>query len=227
VRGLSLLRSIPSNRTCSAIGIPWEFCVCIKETKISSLSDEKVISSAETLVNHINRLIKKLDKERLCETPLMLDSITSAQLLDPPHSSLEEMKNNPAVHIRVAVVVWPSGAQLEGIVKTPLLNTAEAKVLGEVNRINKYGDQSECVKDSKVLKLYCFCKDNEEKKLNDTMREISTALSRSTEQTEASQSVTTENTAKKATALTRPREQTLVSKSVISTENTSSLADLD
>jgi hypothetical protein len=136
--------------------------VCIKETKISSLSDDKVRSSAETLVNHINRLIKKLDKERLCETPLIFNSTTSAQLLDPPHSSLEEMKENPAVYIRVAIVVSPSGAQLEGIVKTPMLNTADAKVLGEVNRINVYGDQSECVTDS-TLKLYCFCKDYTEK----------------------------------------------------------------
>jgi hypothetical protein len=136
--------------------------VCIKETKISSLSDDKVRSSAETLVNHINRLIKKLDKERLCETPLIFNSTTSAQLLDPPQSSLEEMKENPVVYIRVAIVVSPSGAQLEGIVKTPFLNTADAKVLGEVNRINVYGDQSACVTDS-TLKLYCFCKDYTEK----------------------------------------------------------------
>jgi hypothetical protein len=169
--------------------------VCIKETKISSLSDEKVISSAETLVNHINRLIKKLDKKALCETPLILNITTSAQLLDPPHSSLEEMKSNPAVHIRVAVVVSPSGAQLEGIVKTPFLNnTAEAKVLGEVNRINKYGDQSACVKDDKLLKLYCLCKDYEEKNINETMTEISTDITRSMEQTKDSQSFTTENT---------------------------------
>ena len=194
MRGLSLFRPIPSNRTCSAIGIPWEFCVCIKETKISRLSDEKVRSSAETLVNHINRLIKKLDKKGLCETPLILNITTSAQLLDAPHSSLEEMKNNPAVHIRVAVVVSPSGAQLEGIVKTPLLNTVEAKVLGEVNRINKYGDQSACVTDSKVLKLYCLCKDYDENNINETMTETSTDLTRSMEQTKDSQSFTTENT---------------------------------
>jgi hypothetical protein len=142
--------------------------VCIKETKISSLSDKKVMRSAETLVYHINHLIKKLDNERLCETPLILNSTTSAQLLDPPESSLVELKENPAVYIRVAIVVSPSGAQLEGIVKTPLLYTAEAKVLGEVNRINMYNDQSECVTDS-TLKLYCFCKDYTEKKLNETM----------------------------------------------------------
>jgi hypothetical protein len=169
--------------------------VCIKETTISRLSDETVRSSAETLVNHINRLIEKLDNESLCETPLILNSTTSAQLLDPPHSSLVEMKENPAVYIRVAIVVSPSGAQLEGIVKTPLLNNAEAKVLGEVNRINKYGNQSACVKDSKLLKLYCLCKDYDENNINnETMTETSTALTRSTDQTKDSQSVTTENT---------------------------------
>lgn len=130
--------------------------MCVKETNFTSLSDYKVKSSAHTLVNHINELIKKLDKKRLCMTPLLLNGTISAQLLDPPVQSREELRVNPAVYLRVAVVVSPSGAQLEGIVKRSLCTT-EAEVLGEVNRINMYKLQSGCVTDSK-LKLFCYCK---------------------------------------------------------------------
>jgi hypothetical protein len=169
--------------------------VCVKETKISSLSDYKVKSSAHILVNHINRLINKLDKKGLCVTQLVLNSTISAQLLDPPDQNREEMKVNPAVYLRVAIVVSPSGAQLEGIVKIPLL-TIEGEVLGEVNRINVYKLQSECVTDSK-LKMYCLCKNYAAKMLNAERIKAatkSTARKRSTdERRKTSLSVTTEN----------------------------------
>jgi flagellar biosynthesis GTPase FlhF len=170
-RGLSLFRPIPSKRTCSALGIPWEYCVCVKETNVSSLSDYRVKSSAHALVNHINGIVKKLDKKKLCTTPLLLNSTFSAQILDPPDNeqSREELKANPAVYLRVAVVVSPSGAELEGIVKRSLY-TVKSEVLGEVNRINEYDQQSECVKDSK-LRLYCYCKtyaENEESRAEES-----------------------------------------------------------
>jgi hypothetical protein len=154
-----------------------------------------VKSSAHILVNHINGLINKLDTKGLCVTPLVLNSTISAQLLDPPDQNREEMKVNPAVYLRVAIVVSPSGAQLEGIVKIPLL-TIEAEVLGEVNRINVYKLQSECVKDSK-LKMYCLCKNYAAKMLIEERIKAatkSTARKPSThERRKTSQSVTTEN----------------------------------
>jgi hypothetical protein len=173
--------------------------VCVKETSISSLHDYKVKSSAHILVNHINRLIKKLDKKRLCVTPLVLNSTISAQLLDPPDQNRHEMNVNPAVYLRVAIVVSPSGAQLEGIVKIPML-TFEADVLGKVNRINLYKLQSECVKDSR-LKMYCLCKNYLAKKFKK-------------ERIKA---------AKKLTALTRPMERS----QIVTTENISSFLDLN
>jgi hypothetical protein len=172
--------------------------VCVKETKISSLSDYKVKSSAHILVDHINGLINKLDKKGLCVTPLVLNSTISAQLLDPPDQNREEMKVNPAVYLRVAIVVSPSGAQLEGIVKIPLL-TIEGEVMGEVNRINVYKLQSECVKDSK-LKMYCLCKNYAAKMVKMLIEERIKAATKSTarkpstdERIKTSQSVTTEN----------------------------------
>jgi len=111
-------------------------------------------------------------------TPLVLNSTISAQLLDPPDQNREEMKVNPAVYLRVAFVVSPSGAHLEGIVKIPLL-TIEGEVLGEVNRINVYKLQSECVTDSK-LKMYCLCKNYAAKKAKMLSEERIKAATKST-----------------------------------------------
>lgn len=80
----------------------------------------------------------------------------SAQMLEPPENTRKELKENPAVYLRVAVKVLPSGAQFEGVVKKSML-IAKAEVLGEVNRIDMYKLQSACVTDS-TLKLYCYCK---------------------------------------------------------------------
>jgi hypothetical protein len=56
---------------------------------------------------------------------------------------------------RVTIEAFPSGALLEGTVQRDI-RKGTTEVVGEVNRINKYGNQSACVKSPK-MRLYCYC----------------------------------------------------------------------
>jgi len=57
--------------------------------------------------------------------------------------------------IEVVVSVDPSDA----IFRAQLLITKKKwKVIGEVDRINKYGNQSHCI-DQRLLKPFCYCFD--------------------------------------------------------------------
>ncbi|CAB3387376.1 Hypothetical predicted protein [Cloeon dipterum] len=150
-KGLSLFRPIPSNRTCLQIGIPREYCVCWVEKELD-VNDPKTKKTGETLVRILNEQLHQKDKKKLC-TPLQLDSVKNAQKLMP--SATVARRDDLSVITRITITVKPSNALLEG--------TLEAKALrgiylvGNVNRLNKYGNQSDCVTDP-TLALFCFCK---------------------------------------------------------------------
>jgi hypothetical protein len=58
---------------------------------------------------------------------------------------------------RVMVQVMPSNALFEGTVEADAWNS-HGYIVGDVNRINRYGNQSHCVSD-KIVQLYCYCTD--------------------------------------------------------------------
>jgi len=148
--GLSLFRPIPSDRTCSEIGIPNVYCVCWNEKQMS-VNEAKAKSMGFLLVEHTNQFVRQKDKSSQCAV-LELDKVVGVQKLLPAQGVAHY--KDFAVHFRVTVRVKPSGGLLEGTLKEDAWT--EAKVVGDVNRINRYGNQSSCVTD-KLLKLYCFC----------------------------------------------------------------------
>ncbi|XP_065334901.1 uncharacterized protein LOC135936128 [Cloeon dipterum] len=150
LKGSSLLRPIPSDRTCLEIGIPREYCVCWIEQELSPL-DSGLKKSAEILVNKINQIIEERDKKGLCAR-LQLTKVHGGQKLLP--SAAVGGRDGPSDVTRIMISVSPSNALLEGTVETDANGT---RIIGNVNRLNKYGSQSECV-DDPALTLICFCK---------------------------------------------------------------------
>jgi len=104
-------------------------------------------------MNHVNNFILLTDEEQMCAS-LTYKKTLSAHILVPPANLREGNKREHEDYLRVAVEVSPSGAQLEAVVRKRFDQKPE--VLGDVNRINKYGNQSSCVIDVD-LKLYCLC----------------------------------------------------------------------
>uniref|UniRef100_A0AC35G9T5 Uncharacterized protein n=1 Tax=Panagrolaimus sp. PS1159 TaxID=55785 RepID=A0AC35G9T5_9BILA len=154
-RGLSLLRRIPTKRNCAAAGIPEDFCICQRETQIS-INDTRVQEAAKKVVAEVNRLLEPESDQ--CST-LFLDKIEHAQTFLPNVKIALDGNSGFYVMYRVAITVQPSNAFLEGTVRHLISNEKDYTIVGDINRINKYGNQSSCV-NIPLLRKYCYCKNN-------------------------------------------------------------------
>lgn len=162
-RGQSLLRPILGDRSCETAGIPQDFCSCLQETAVNT-SDARVIRGAAALIDRVNEMLA--DYRSLC-AKLELEEIKNAQLILPNINAVRDSQKSvlyggktPAgfyVDYRITALVEPSRAVFEGSLR---YSVAEDKfsVSGEVNRINRYGNQSLCIKEP-VLRKFCFCLD--------------------------------------------------------------------
>uniref|UniRef100_A0AC34F682 Uncharacterized protein n=1 Tax=Panagrolaimus sp. ES5 TaxID=591445 RepID=A0AC34F682_9BILA len=154
-RGLSLLRPIPTKRNCLSAGIPEDFCICQRETQIS-VNDVRVQEAAKKVVKEVNRLLEP-EAEQCSE--LFLDKIEHAQTFLPNEKIAFDGNAGFYVMFRVALIVKPSMAFLEGTIRHLISDENDYTIIGDINRINKYGNQSSCV-NIPLLRKYCFCKNN-------------------------------------------------------------------
>ncbi|KAG8221832.1 hypothetical protein J437_LFUL003466 [Ladona fulva] len=152
VIGLSPFRPIPKNRTCRDVAVPRTYCVCGAEKEIDP-KDSHAVVAAETLINHVNNMLKSHGAGDKC-AELTLKKVLSAQVLLPSKPVVSP--NNLVLEVRVTIETTPGGARLEGVVERSAWSDDGGRVIGDVNRINKYGNQSYCVEDL-VAKLFCYC----------------------------------------------------------------------
>ncbi|KAG5666120.1 hypothetical protein PVAND_017726 [Polypedilum vanderplanki] len=136
----SLFKEISINRTCADAGIPENYCTCSPYEEIDhSLPIVKNI--ANFIVNVLNAL---LSSHKKC-AQLKLENVISAR-------ELTYKKNKDFL---VTLSVLPSKGKFEATVrKTSVKNSFE--LLGDISRINRYGDQSKCIRDAHLRK-YCYC----------------------------------------------------------------------
>uniref|UniRef100_A0A915EJQ7 Uncharacterized protein n=1 Tax=Ditylenchus dipsaci TaxID=166011 RepID=A0A915EJQ7_9BILA len=84
---------------------------------------------------------------------------TIKQVLGSSSSANESIQIPPSsgfyVNYRVTVEALPSGGMFEGTIQNHV-KTDTYNVVGDVSRINKYGNQSSCV-NSALLRKYCYC----------------------------------------------------------------------
>ncbi|KAE9553123.1 hypothetical protein FO519_003676 [Halicephalobus sp. NKZ332] len=151
-RGLSLLRPLPKKRNCEIAGIPEDFCICQRENQIN-VNDSRVKKSAKVVIEKINKLLEKEIKNKKCRS-LELEKIKHSQTF-LPNLKIAADSSGFYVMYRVTVKAFPSGAFFEGTVRHSV-NSDGYTVIGDINRINKYGNQSSCVQ-SALLRKYCFC----------------------------------------------------------------------
>ncbi|KAI6218669.1 hypothetical protein M3Y99_01695400 [Aphelenchoides fujianensis] len=165
-RGLSLLRRLPADRQCAEAGIPDEYCICQSEKPIG-VDDPTVQRVADRLVEHVNAL---LQPEAAKCAPLRLKRIHNAHFSLPNHGVVEGRnarsgllsmnygRGNPRgvyLNYGVMVEVEPSGALLEAR-GVHVLADDSVQIKGDVNRINRYGNQSICIREA-TLRKFCFC----------------------------------------------------------------------
>jgi hypothetical protein len=104
-------------------------------------------AAGQAVITHLNHLMASYE---LC-AKLQLHNVTSAQRIILPESLTDKERKTLT---RVTVVAKPAGAVLEATLQST--EWRENQVLGDVSRINQYGNQSLCV-DSTLIRQYCYC----------------------------------------------------------------------
>lgn len=166
-RGISLFQKIPSSRSCRDADISEHYCPCYSSKSISK-DDKRVIHSVIFLVEQINDILK--DVMHKC-AKVILSSVVQASLVyaDMQRDSKLERSYSlrsflwtieERMRIRVKFYTNPGNALFEGTVE--YANENNVKTLGDINRINKYGNQSACIKNIDRLedrrkRSYCYC----------------------------------------------------------------------
>lgn len=162
-RGISLFQEIPSSRSCKTADISEHYCPCYSSKQLSP-NDERVSAISLFIVNRINALLGEIPGR--C-AKLSLDSVEQASLV---FADMERDQNAESyfsfrsylwkieekTRILVTLKTSPGGAQFETTVE--YRGKRNIKLLGDINRTNKYGDQAKCIKfEEKFYRLYCLC----------------------------------------------------------------------
>ncbi|UYV75913.1 hypothetical protein LAZ67_13001793 [Cordylochernes scorpioides] len=165
-KGISLFKPIPDTRTCEEASILPHWCTCHVHMPVKK-DDKNVVNAAQALVETVNDW---LSGEEDC-VHLDIDSILDARVGSPNDKVLtfvrhinDVINRHPVfgdkVHAPVDYLLTlrtkPGGALLEGTVRHDSL-TDNFHVLDDVSRLDRYGNQSYCVDDSRLRK-YCYCR---------------------------------------------------------------------
>ena len=170
--GISLLTEIPAKRSCNDASVPLHWCPCLQWSAV----DHKHIhvrKAALKAINHINNLIshepisaEKCSKLSLTKIIRAEVETASTQVLrfaqsgkdgyEPEYSEDKvELKGRCSYQITFATL--PNHGLFEATVHYV---NGKFVVKGGISRINKYGNQPECIaKTIPHLREYCYCKD--------------------------------------------------------------------
>ncbi|XP_048757347.2 uncharacterized protein LOC125667748 [Ostrea edulis] len=162
-RGISLLREIPTERSCKNADISEHYCPCYSSKGLSA-QDERVRTVAQFVVDRINTILQEIPGR--C-AKLSLGTIEQASLVyadmerDADAESYFSFRSylwkiEEKTRILVTLKTSPGGAKFETTVEYRARKNI--KLLGDINRTNKYGDQAKCIKyHEKFYRLYCLC----------------------------------------------------------------------
>lgn len=167
--GVSLMNTIPLNRTCPSAMISSHWCTC---------TEMIIVQNNSSIVNMISNLFVRIINAKFinisdqCAT-LNLDNIESSYLIKPLDSLLKfessenEVLNqkirygdpvNPVVDYQVTIRTRPGGGVFEGTFRHNEEYMA-LDLVSDISRLNRYRDGSYCIQNSE-LKKYCYCANN-------------------------------------------------------------------
>lgn len=154
--GLSLFSEISRDRTCERAGVPSEYCSCGSEVPVE-LNNPVVLKAAAALVEKVNNLLNSHQHDKPFVSSMRCARLSLRRVHDARElfvvNNVKETSDGTR-RLRVTVEVLPSAAMLEGLM---LINGDERfDVSGDISRINKYGNQSRCIRHA-VLRKYCYC----------------------------------------------------------------------
>lgn len=167
-RGISLFNNISPTRTCEHASILAHWCTCQLQERVNG-TDPLIVKAARFVVKVLNS--KTANHRNLC-SKLKLGEIWEAWRMVPNEEvlrfrkSLNDVINRQVfygerakaiVDYQITLTTAPGQGLFEVTVRHVELED-QFTVMGEISRINLYGQQSACTKDI-YLKKYCYCLD--------------------------------------------------------------------
>ena len=167
-RGISLFQEIPSMRSCSDSAISEHFCPCYTSERVPN-DDRRILESVDAVIYKINFILKDV-QEKCAE--VALGSVLSVSRIFADMQRDQQSERTYSIRsflwtirertrFRIKFQTNPGGAAFESTVE--YTSKDNIKILGNIIRINKYGNQSSCIEDiamknDRLMLMYCYCK---------------------------------------------------------------------
>uniref|UniRef100_A0A034VB08 Uncharacterized protein n=1 Tax=Bactrocera dorsalis TaxID=27457 RepID=A0A034VB08_BACDO len=147
MRGISIFREIPENRTCNDAGIPEHWCTCVPY-EIVPTKDEVAKTVTLLVIKDINQyLVNKNISDKCAELKLETINSVEMKMIKIPNEST----------YRINFEANPEKARFQvTVVYNITTNTIDTKV-EDISRLDWYAKTSNCI-DLKEEKKYCICK---------------------------------------------------------------------
>ncbi|CAD6992583.1 unnamed protein product [Ceratitis capitata] len=150
IKGLSIFREIPENRTCYDAEIPEHWCACSPYETISS-SDSTARSIVFMVIDEINRYLFGKNISDKC-SQLFLDKLKEVQskIYNPPNQTT----------YRLTFDAKPKRASFQATAIYYKISNTIKTVVEDISRLDSYVPTSGCLK-LKEARKYCICKDKD------------------------------------------------------------------
>ena len=176
----NIFARIPKTRTCSDAGIAPNFCTCLSDNEIVPDNDTLVRKLALHAVDNLNFIL--YNQSDICRH-LSLYNITEARVqytcLNAANSILRKIPDfldsiltysigvdkgeecDKSGRYKLLFHVLPSKGLFEVMIEynEQTKEADQMTVIGDIARIDRYGEQSHCIKNNALLREYCYCKD--------------------------------------------------------------------
>ena len=163
----SLFREISETRSCAGAGVPEWYCACHQYVQLNDES-EKAKKAANTVVEEIQKSVK--NSSDLCKTPYLERIESVRQVKYAPSAShksrcrffgiIKDASNVEDVfdEFVIQLTTMPGNALFEATVRNYWMTKQGWQVLGNIERVNRYGNQPKCLPDSlEKIRKFCYC----------------------------------------------------------------------
>ena len=148
-RGMSILEQVPAERTCEHASIAPHWCTCNGQ-RATSRNDPDVVAAGRRVVDFINR--KLLQYGSRCSTLRLADMTDALMTVDRGATVSKRV-----VRYLLTLRTTPGDGLFEATVHH-VVGENVYEIMGEISRINRYGNQSHCI-DYHGHKKFCHCPD--------------------------------------------------------------------
>ena len=171
--GQSLLTEIPISRTCKEANVAEHWCPCLRWEPVDHFHThvQKAALAAVEYMNDLNlehqqsaKMCRKLSMKNisyaLLERPndkVLSFSLTKISDLQPVFNENSKPANKDLCRYQVQFTTLPNNGKYEATVR---YHRSWFVVSKDISRINKYGNQPECIaRQLPHLRKFCLCKD--------------------------------------------------------------------